>query len=129
MVAEEYISDNEFLELGVEDQAPFNPIPNIETMERWINRRWANKENIRVMDLEGGRKNLDTMLRVGELTSILSRGKLSCICMEINLRKQLVPSFMALEKEFQLIYEGLHQICFYCGIYGHRVDGCPDVKK
>lgn len=26
-------------------------------------------------------------------------------------------------------YEGLHQICFHCGKYGHKVDNYPDVMK
>lgn len=26
-----------------------------------------------------------------------------------------------------LEYEGLHSICFHCGVYGHRMDVCPRV--
>ncbi|KAL4314428.1 hypothetical protein AHAS_Ahas15G0084100 [Arachis hypogaea] len=37
----------------------------------------------------------------------------------------MVPSFTALEKDFRLEYEGLHQICFACGRYGHKMDVCP----
>ncbi|RYR27977.1 hypothetical protein Ahy_B01g052053 [Arachis hypogaea] len=227
MVAEDYLSDHEIGDLGTESRAPFNPKPSIEvtleeydewcrpwkqtlivkplgkrinlqTMERWINRRWGRKEAIRVMDLEEGfflvrfssqedygyalfegpwmiadhyllvqrwrplfipqetevRKlatwvripnllaelynkhflwkvgmSLGVMLRVDELTSIHSRGKFARICVEIDLRRKLVPSFTALGKDFKLEYEGLHQICFSCGRYGHKMDGCVELAK
>ncbi|XP_016164986.1 uncharacterized protein LOC107607562 [Arachis ipaensis] len=74
-------------------------------------------------------KSIGTMLKVDEHTSIHSRGKFARICVEIDIRKKLVPSFSALGKEFNLVYEGLHQICFNCGKYGHRIEGCPDENK
>ncbi|RYQ95935.1 hypothetical protein Ahy_B08g091322 [Arachis hypogaea] len=43
--------------------------------------------------------------------------------------KNLVPSFSALGKEFRLEYEGLHLICFNCGRYGHKYDGCLEKMK
>ncbi|RYR33996.1 hypothetical protein Ahy_A10g048700 [Arachis hypogaea] len=41
----------------------------------------------------------------------------------------LVLTFIALGKEFGLEYEGLHQICFKCGRYGQKSDGCPEIAK
>ncbi|KAL4337632.1 hypothetical protein AHAS_Ahas12G0129600 [Arachis hypogaea] len=74
-------------------------------------------------------KTMDTMLRTDELTSIHSRGKFAHICVEIDLRNQLVSFFTAFGKEFHLVYEGLHQICFHCGRYGDKVEGCTEVEK
>ncbi|KAL4307419.1 hypothetical protein AHAS_Ahas16G0276400 [Arachis hypogaea] len=61
------------------------------------------------------------MLKIDELTSIHFREKFARIYVKIDLRKQIVPSFTALKKGFKLEYEGLHQICFKCGRYGHRM--------
>ncbi|RYR19228.1 hypothetical protein Ahy_B03g063946 [Arachis hypogaea] len=103
-------------------------------MERWINRRWTKKEEVRMMDLVGGYflisnlpaelynryflwkvgKSIGTMHKVDEHTSIYSRGKFAHICMEIDLSKKLVPFSSALGKEFRLEYECLHLICFNC---------------
>ncbi|XP_057747489.1 uncharacterized protein LOC130966685 [Arachis stenosperma] len=74
-------------------------------------------------------KILGTMLRIDENTSIHSSGKFARICVKIDLRKQLVPSFATLGKEFYLVYEGLHQICFYCERYGHKMDDCLEMRK
>ena len=41
---------------------------------------------------------LRTILKVDELISIHSRGKFAQICVEIDLRKKLVPSFIALRR-------------------------------
>ncbi|KAL4394708.1 hypothetical protein AHAS_Ahas02G0179000 [Arachis hypogaea] len=82
-----------------------------------------NCRSLSAADIVG--KSIGTMLKVNEHTSIHSRGKFAQICVEVNLRKQLVPSFSALGKDFYLVYKGLHQICFNCGRYGHRLEGCP----
>ncbi|RYR02393.1 hypothetical protein Ahy_B06g081187 [Arachis hypogaea] len=71
-------------------------------------------------------KTLGTMLKVDELTSIHSRDKFARICVEIDLKKKIVPSFTALGKDFNIVYEGLHQICFNCGKYGHRIEQCSE---
>ncbi|XP_025703061.1 uncharacterized protein [Arachis hypogaea] len=74
-------------------------------------------------------KSIGNMLKVDEHTSIHSRGKFARICMEVDLRKKLVTSFSTLGKYFRLEYEGLHLICFNCGRYGHKHDGCPKKIK
>ncbi|RYQ99916.1 hypothetical protein Ahy_B07g087927 [Arachis hypogaea] len=224
LVAEDYIAESDPMDMNMENQTPFNPKPNIEVsleeyeewyrpwkfslivkplgklvnlqaIDRWVQRRWAKKGSIRVMDLVGNfflvsfgsqedyvhalfegpwmiadhyllvqrwrplfmpmetqvqkiavwvripnlpaelynkyfllkvGKSLGTMLKVDELTSIHSRGKFARICIEIDLRNKLVPSFSALGKEFHIEYEGLHQICFKCGRYGHKLDQCQE---
>ncbi|KAL4359576.1 hypothetical protein AHAS_Ahas08G0091200 [Arachis hypogaea] len=66
------------------------------------------------------------MLKIDRTTSIHSRGKFASICVEIDLAKQLVPIISVLGCELHLEYEGLYQICFSCGKYGHRSEQCMD---
>ncbi|XP_057760878.1 uncharacterized protein LOC130981296 [Arachis stenosperma] len=227
MVTEDYISDEDSMEHMEESQTPFNPNPvievsleeydewcrpwkqalivkplgknlNLQTMERWINRRWTKKEAVHVMDLVRGYflvrfsnqedyshalfkgpwmiadhyllvqrwrplfipqesevkrvavwiripnlpaklynryflwkvgKSIGNMLKVEEHTSIHSREKFAHICVEVDLRKKMVPSFSTLGKDFRLEYKDLHLICFNCGRYGHKHDGCPKKIK
>lgn len=70
--------------------------------------------------------HIGTMLRIDDLTSLHSGGKFARICVELDLQRELVPSFTALGREFKFEYEGLHLICFGCGKYGHKRDVCPD---
>ncbi|RYR54883.1 hypothetical protein Ahy_A06g030146 [Arachis hypogaea] len=67
------------------------------------------------------------MLKIDELTSIHSRRKFARIYVKIDLEKKIVPSFTALEKGFKLKYEGLYQICFKCGRYGHRMKNAQNL--
>lgn len=67
---------------------------------------------------------IGTMLKVDPLTSIHWRGRFARICVEIDLRRKLVPKFKVLSYEYALEYEGLHLICFNCGKYGHRSEQC-----
>ncbi|KAF7822242.1 ribonuclease H [Senna tora] len=51
-------------------------------------------------------------------------GKFARICVEINLKKQLVPQVEVRGRSYAVEYEGLHLICFHCGRYGHSKDLC-----
>ncbi|XP_057425709.1 uncharacterized protein LOC130719083 [Lotus japonicus] len=72
------------------------------------------------------RAELGTMLKVDQLTSIHSRGQFSRICVELNLKRKLVPTITVMGLTLHLEYEGLHMICFNCGRYGHRLENCTD---
>ncbi|RYR59886.1 hypothetical protein Ahy_A05g025842 isoform A [Arachis hypogaea] len=62
------------------------------------------------------------MLKIDRTTSIHSRGYFACICVEIDLRKQLVPRISVFGEVLNIEYKSLHQICFSCEKYGHRLD-------
>lgn len=65
---------------------------------------------------------LGTFLKVDQLTSIHSRGKFARFCAEIDLVKPLVPFVMFRGEKINLEFEGLHAVCFRCGVYGHRME-------
>ncbi|KAL4389852.1 hypothetical protein AHAS_Ahas03G0086500 [Arachis hypogaea] len=69
------------------------------------------------------------MVKVDELTFIHSKGTFFLICVEINLQQKLIPSFSTLGKDSRLEYKGLHQICFKCGCYGHKVKNCDELIR
>lgn len=58
---------------------------------------------------------LGTMLKIDDITSLHSRGKFARICVEIDLQRELVPTFTALGRDFGLEYEGLHLIILPVG--------------
>lgn len=68
--------------------------------------------------------NLGVMLKIDRLTSIHSRGQFARICVEIDLAKPVTPQVVVRGEILKLEYEGLHTICFHCGVYGHRESEC-----
>lgn len=69
-------------------------------------------------------KALGTFLKMDHLTSIQSRGMFARFCVEIDLAKPLIPFVMFRGERVKLEFEGLHAVCFKCGIYGHRSESC-----
>ncbi|KAF7833342.1 non-LTR retroelement reverse transcriptase-like [Senna tora] len=112
-------------------QPNFDPFA---TMEKTRIAAW-----IRVPGLPLEYYNVRCLRRVGDLvgktlkvdpnTSLTSRGKFARICVEINLRRQLVPQVNVCGRNYRVEYEGLHMICFFCGKYGHMKDACSMLKK
>lgn len=47
------------------------------------------------------------------------------MCVEIDLDKPLVASYRIRGRKGQFQYEGLQDLCFSCGKYGHREVKCP----
>ena len=59
-------------------------------------------------------------IRVDNATSTLSRGHYARICVKVDLLKPLVSNFRFRRRIRKLEYEGIHLVCFRCGMYGHR---------
>ncbi|KAI9128538.1 hypothetical protein K1719_000021 [Acacia pycnantha] len=65
------------------------------------------------------------MIKIDRSTSIYDKGEFARICVEIDLQQPLLPAFTAFGEDMQLVYEGLHLVCFGCGLYGHEQKKCP----
>ena len=66
----------------------------------------------------------------GEAEGIgVERGKFARICIEIDLKKQLVTKYELRGKVRHVQYEGLKIVCFNCGLYGHHKDVCPLIES
>lgn len=72
---------------------------------------------------------LGSMLKVNKLTSIHSRGRFARLCVELDFSHPLTMHIMVRSNLVYLEYEGLHVVCFKCGVYGHKqyqfnAEGC-----
>ncbi|XP_016200154.1 uncharacterized protein LOC107641164 [Arachis ipaensis] len=74
------------------------------------------------------RSTIGTILKVDKATSIHSRGRFARICVEIDLSIKLIPKISVLGNTLNIEYEGLHLICFNCGVYGHRSELCGEAS-
>ncbi|KAI9082807.1 hypothetical protein K1719_035137 [Acacia pycnantha] len=66
------------------------------------------------------------IVKIDRSTSIYEKGGVARICVEIDLQSPLLPAFRVFGEDKQLVYEGLHLVCFGCGKYGHERVVCPD---
>ncbi|KAI9108022.1 hypothetical protein K1719_020895 [Acacia pycnantha] len=64
------------------------------------------------------------MIKIDRSTSIYDKGEFARICVEVDLHKPLLPAFTVFGEDKQLVYEGLHLVCFSCGRYGHAQEKC-----
>lgn len=68
---------------------------------------------------------LGTAMKVDGNTTAVSRGKYARVCVEVDLQKPLISMVIVNGYQLNVEYENLHQICFKCGKYGHRLEVCP----
>ncbi|KAG4989204.1 hypothetical protein JHK85_032187 [Glycine max] len=73
--------------------------------------------------------SLGKFLKVDRLTSIHYRGKFARICVELDLEKPLEMHIYVRGHKLYLEYEGLHSICFWCGLVRHKKDQCREVVE
>lgn len=63
-------------------------------------------------------------VRIDPHTKESIRGRYARVHVEIDLHQPLIP-YVWVEDRLQVVeYEGLDLICFSCGGYGHRMEGC-----
>ncbi|KAL4302118.1 hypothetical protein GQ457_10G024680 [Hibiscus cannabinus] len=64
------------------------------------------------------------VVKIDYNTKAVERGKFARLAILVNLNKPLIPCIGIDGMVQKLEYEGLSQICFKCGTYGHSKDGC-----
>lgn len=67
----------------------------------------------------------DRVLRIDETTLNRNRAQFARIGVEIDLGKPLQSEFVFRNQIRYIQYESLHEVCFGCGKYGHRMEACP----
>ncbi|CAI0502330.1 unnamed protein product [Linum tenue] len=63
-------------------------------------------------------------IRLDRATETGARAKFARVCVEIDLTKPLLSKFKVVGLEYEIKYEGLHNVCFQCGRYGHSQANC-----
>ncbi|XP_031095020.1 uncharacterized protein LOC115999304 [Ipomoea triloba] len=73
--------------------------------------------------------NVGKPLKLDKTTSIATKGRFARAAVEVDLNKPLVSDVL-LGNSVQLVeYEGLHVVCFNCGVVGHREQSCPESNR
>ncbi|CAN1241695.1 hypothetical protein LINPERPRIM_LOCUS5067 [Linum perenne] len=64
-------------------------------------------------------------VRLDLATTEGARARYARVCVEVDLSKPLLGKYVLDDRTFLIEYESLENICFSCGIYGHKLDSCP----
>ncbi|XP_061340122.1 uncharacterized protein LOC133286691 [Gastrolobium bilobum] len=68
---------------------------------------------------------LGKFVKVDVATTSLARGRFARMCVELDLNQPLQVEYKVEDRVKRIEYEGLHLICYTCGMYGHRQENCP----
>ncbi|MBA0623696.1 hypothetical protein Godav_009145 [Gossypium davidsonii] len=69
-------------------------------------------------------RSLGGLLWIDNFTMSSERGKITILCMQVNMNKPLRKSFMMEGRKQYITYEGIDALCFRCGSVGHKLDTC-----
>ncbi|CAN0878194.1 hypothetical protein LINGRAHAP2_LOCUS12346 [Linum grandiflorum] len=58
-----------------------------------------------------------------------ARGRFARVCVEVDLSKPLLGKYMIKNRLFYIEYESLDNICTQCGVYGHKIEKCPELVE
>ncbi|CAN1187974.1 hypothetical protein LINPERPRIM_LOCUS32152, partial [Linum perenne] len=61
-----------------------------------------------------------------------SEGARACyakVCIEVDLTKPLLGKYMIGDRVYYVEYESLENMCFTCGMYGHKLDTCTTTRE
>ncbi|XP_019168853.1 PREDICTED: uncharacterized protein LOC109164759 [Ipomoea nil] len=72
--------------------------------------------------------NVGKPLKLDRTTTAVTKGRFARAAVEIDLDKPLVSEIWVNDLLHEVEYEGLHVLCFGCGIVGHRQQTCPHSK-
>ncbi|KAI5349115.1 hypothetical protein L3X38_002002 [Prunus dulcis] len=97
---------------------------HITRMAAWIRVSAIHLECFDVWALKRIGNLLGKLLKIDALTTSQNRGKFARMCVELDLTKPL-EAFVQINQEwYNIEYEGLPDICYLCGRYGHKREHC-----
>ncbi|CAN1168683.1 hypothetical protein LINPERHAP2_LOCUS27953 [Linum perenne] len=103
----------------------YSQVTNIRV---WVRLPGLPLENFDVEVLKLVGDKIGKTIRVDGTTLFGSRGNYARLCVEVDLHKPLISKYRLHRRVRRIEYEGLHEICFECGRYGHERKACPESK-
>lgn len=96
----------------------------INTLPVWVRFPILPVEYYTMRWLKKAGNNIGRTVKVDITTLLASRGRFARVCVEVGLDMPLMVGYRMQEEYYMLQYEGLHDLCFGCGRYGHRSAAC-----
>ncbi|KAI5342128.1 hypothetical protein L3X38_010003 [Prunus dulcis] len=97
---------------------------HITRMAAWFRVSAIQLECFDVWSLKRIGNMLGKLLKIDSLTTAQNRGKFARLCVELDLTKPLEAFVQINQNWYNIEYEGLPDICYHCGRYGHKRENC-----
>jgi len=107
----------------------------IERIDQWVKITRLPLELWEEETLKQLLHEVGQFIKVDDVTLNRSKGKFARVCLNIDISKPLRGSlFLPIPHhprplEVPISYEGLHEVCAWCGSNAHDLDACPETPK
>ncbi|CAN1158503.1 hypothetical protein LINPERHAP2_LOCUS22176 [Linum perenne] len=105
----------------------FNENAPIQRISTWV--RLPNLPiqyfNHRAVERIGN--HIGRTIRLDLATAEGARARYARVCIEVDLSKPLLGKYVIEDRVYLIEYESLDNICYSCGMYGHKVAGCSKI--
>nr|XP_025661002.1 uncharacterized protein LOC112756598 [Arachis hypogaea] len=115
----------EVIDLGNDNFHYFNPLEaTIDKIAAWIRLPGLAIEYYEENMLKKIGNVIGRTLKVDTNTADKSKGKFARLCVELDLTAPLISQYAINGVKYKVEYEGIHNICFSCGLVGHEKSNC-----
>ena len=102
---------------------------NVSSIVVWVRLHHLPMELYKAEVLKQIGEAVDKVLRIDAHTALEARGKYARLCIQVDINKPLINAVLIGRFEQQVVYEGIHKLCFGYGRIGHKKDGCPHLVQ
>lgn len=102
---------------------------NVSSIAVWIRLQELPLEFYETEVLKQIGEAIGKVLRIDAYTALEARGKYARLCLQVDINKPLINTVLIGRFEQQVVYEGIHKLCFACGRIGHKKDVCSHIVR
>ncbi|CAN1335310.1 hypothetical protein LINPERPRIM_LOCUS36697, partial [Linum perenne] len=102
----------------------FNEEAPIQKIMTWVRLPKLPIQFFNRLAVERIGNHIGRTVRLDLVTSEGARARYARVCVEVDLSRPLLGKYVIEDKVFLVEYESLDNICYSCGLYGHKEEEC-----